>query len=55
MFKKLLVYVYTMIELPMLVSLIKILIFKTQINYMWFVENFKSEGNLTCCYFLYYM
>jgi len=44
MFIKLLVYFYTMIQLPInckLMGLITYFMFEVQINYMWSLENFK--------------
>jgi hypothetical protein len=46
MFVKLLVYFYTMIQLPInciLMGFIIYFMFETQINYMWYLEMFKMN------------
>jgi hypothetical protein len=55
MFIKLLVYFYIMIQLPInyiLMGLIIYYMFKAQINYMWFLKDFKVSETL--CITIFY-
>jgi hypothetical protein len=58
MFVKLLVYVYTMIQLPInciLMGLITYFMFKSQINYMWSLNNLKMGEILCVIVFILYV
>jgi hypothetical protein len=58
MFAKLLVYFYTMIELPInciLMGLITYFMFEVQINYMWSLKKFKVTEILCVTTFILYV